>query len=106
MSAIEVCGLTKRFGRRAAVDAVEFAVPAGSVSALVGPNGAGKTTILRLLAGLMRPDRGVALVDGAPADARVSLSGVLGAAIEPAGDAQASRACRGAPRSAPRAAAR
>jgi ABC-2 type transport system ATP-binding protein len=84
MSAIEVRGLTKRFGHRAAVDEVEFAVSAGSVSALVGPNGAGKTTILRLLSGLMRPDRGVALVDGEPADARVSLAGVLGAAIEPA----------------------
>jgi ABC-2 type transport system ATP-binding protein len=67
-----------------AVDAVEFAVPAGSVSALVGPNGAGKTTVLRMLAGLLRPDRGVALVDGQPADARGSLAGVLGAAIEPA----------------------
>jgi ABC-2 type transport system ATP-binding protein len=83
MSAIEVRVLTKRFGHRAAVDEVEFAVPAGSVSALVGPNGAGKTTILRLLAGLMRPDRGLALVDGEPADARVSLAGVLGARSSP-----------------------
>jgi ABC-2 type transport system ATP-binding protein len=84
MSAIEVRGLTKRFGSHAAVEGVEFAVPAGSVSALVGPNGAGKTTILRLLAGLIRPNSGLALLDGEPADARVSLAGVLGAAIEPA----------------------
>jgi ABC-2 type transport system ATP-binding protein len=84
MSAIEARGLTKRFGRHAAVADVEFAVPEASVTALVGPNGAGTTTILRLLAGLIRPDGGLALIDGQPAHARSSLAGVLGAAIEPA----------------------
>ena len=83
MSAVEARGLTHRFGRYAAVDEVEFAVPEASVTALVGPNGAGKTTILRLLAALIRPDGGLALIDGQPAHARSSLAGVLGAAIEP-----------------------
>jgi len=56
--------LGKRFGRRVAVDAVSFAVPRGEVVAFLGPNGAGKTTTLRLLAGVVAPDAGRALIDG------------------------------------------
>jgi ABC-type branched-subunit amino acid transport system ATPase component len=56
---LEVEGLTKRFGGITAVDACSFAVPAGSVTALVGPNGSGKTTAFNLITGFARADAGV-----------------------------------------------
>jgi ABC-2 type transport system ATP-binding protein len=62
--AVQTVSLTKRFGSTAAVDGLTWDVPAGSVCGLVGPDGAGKTTTLRLLAGLLRPDAGEALVAG------------------------------------------
>jgi ABC-2 type transport system ATP-binding protein len=55
---LETVGLTKRYGTRTALDAVDLAVPAGCVYGLVGPNGAGKTTLLAVLAGLRRPTGG------------------------------------------------
>jgi ABC-2 type transport system ATP-binding protein len=58
--------LTKRYGRRAAVDAFTFSLPSGSVTGLLGANGAGKTTTLRMLVGLARPDAGSALLFGRP----------------------------------------
>jgi sodium transport system ATP-binding protein len=56
--------LHKRFGSVTALDGVTFVAPGGSVTGLLGPNGAGKTTTLRILAGLIRPDRGAVAVDG------------------------------------------
>ncbi len=56
--AIEVAGLTKKFGSATAVDAVNFSIPGGSATALLGPNGAGKTTTLAMLLGLMTPTSG------------------------------------------------
>jgi ABC-2 type transport system ATP-binding protein len=56
--AIDVHGLTKRFGRKTAVDAVDIAVPEGQVWGFLGPNGSGKTTTIRMLCGLLRPDAG------------------------------------------------
>ncbi len=53
--AVEVHGLTKRFGARAAVDNVDLLVPRGSAFGYLGPNGAGKTTLIRVLLG---PDQG------------------------------------------------
>ena len=47
-----------------ALDGVDFDVRAGEITGLVGPDGAGKTTLIRLLAGLMKPDDGEILVDG------------------------------------------
>jgi ABC-2 type transport system ATP-binding protein len=63
-NAIELRGLTKRFGGTAAVDNLSLVVPQGSFYGLVGPNGAGKTTTLSMATGLLRPDSGEALVDG------------------------------------------
>ncbi len=57
-------GLVKRFGPVAAVDGVSLAVSAGEVVGLLGPNGAGKTTTLRMLAGILTPDRGRVAVGG------------------------------------------
>ncbi|NKX56502.1 ABC transporter ATP-binding protein [Arthrobacter sp. E918] len=50
--AIETRGLTKRFGRQAAVDSLDLAVPRGSVFGFLGPNGSGKTTTIRMLLSL------------------------------------------------------
>ena len=57
-------GLTKVFGRRRAVDAVDLTVTRGEVYGFLGPNGAGKTTTLRVLLGLTMPTAGEALVFG------------------------------------------
>jgi ABC-2 type transport system ATP-binding protein len=59
-------GLSKRYGKSAALDSVTFSVPKGSISALVGKNGAGKSTLLHILAGLTRADSGKIQVDGSP----------------------------------------
>jgi ABC-2 type transport system ATP-binding protein len=64
MSVIEVDGLTKRFGRVLAVDRLSFRVERGTVVGFLGPNGAGKTTTLRMLLGLVRPDEGIATING------------------------------------------
>lgn len=61
---IRADGLHKSFGSTTAVDGVSFAVAPGEVVGLLGPNGAGKTTVLRMLLGLLRPDRGVVAVEG------------------------------------------
>jgi len=55
---LEAAGLTKRFGGVAAVDDCSFAVPEGTITALVGPNGSGKTTVFNLLTGYLRADAG------------------------------------------------
>jgi ABC-2 type transport system ATP-binding protein len=61
---IEAQGLTRRFGRVVAVEDVSLRVPGGAVLALLGPNGAGKTTTVRMLAGLLAPSAGRAIVAG------------------------------------------
>lgn len=61
--ALEIQGLRKSFAR-VAVDDLDLTVPPGQLYALLGPNGAGKTTTLRMVAGLLRPDRGTVRVFG------------------------------------------
>ncbi|MEM2207833.1 MAG: ABC transporter ATP-binding protein [Sulfolobales archaeon] len=56
--------LVKRFGDVVAVDGLSIDVSQGEVYCLVGPNGAGKTTTLRMIVGLLRPDRGSVVIDG------------------------------------------
>lgn len=58
MIAIETQGLHKRFRGVNAVDGVDLSVPEGAIFGFLGPNGAGKTTTIRLLLGLLRPNRG------------------------------------------------
>ena len=58
MKALELIGVTKRFGDIAAVDGVSFEVLQGQITCLLGPSGCGKTTTLRLIAGFEFPDRG------------------------------------------------
>jgi len=55
---IDVRGLTKRFGGRAAVKEVDLKVSRGEIVGFLGPNGSGKTTTIRMLCGLLRPDGG------------------------------------------------
>src|SRR5215469_1649598 len=64
--ALEIAGLHKRFDRPA-VNGFDLAVPTGEFYALLGPNGAGKTTILRMVAGLLRPDAGSVRIFGVDA---------------------------------------
>jgi len=87
--AIEVEGLTKRFGDVVALDGIDFSVPSRSIFGLLGPNGAGKTTAIRILATVLEPDEGRATVLGhdvaADPDAvrrRIGLAGQF-AAVDP-----------------------
>jgi ABC-type branched-subunit amino acid transport system ATPase component len=66
MSLLEARGLTKRFGGVAAVSDCSFAVPEGTITALVGPNGSGKTTVFNLLTGYLRADAGTVAFAGRP----------------------------------------
>jgi len=80
--AVSTRDLTKRYGRRTAVDALDLAIPTGAVAGFVGPNGAGKTTTMAMLLGLARPTDGEGSVLGEPLrDPRAFLSRV-GALIE------------------------
>jgi ABC-2 type transport system ATP-binding protein len=56
--AIDVRGLTKRYGDRAVVDNVDLQVAPGRICGFLGPNGSGKTTTIRMLCGLLKPDAG------------------------------------------------
>jgi heme exporter protein A len=63
-SAIEVDGLTRRYGDRVALSGVSFSLPPGGTLLVLGPNGAGKTTLLKVLATLLRPHGGSVQVLG------------------------------------------
>ena len=63
-AAIEVRGVTKRYGRTLAVDGLSFTVRPGRVTGFVGPNGAGKSTTMRLILGLDALDIGEIRVSG------------------------------------------
>ena len=61
---IETCNLSRRFGTKLALDALDLRVARGGVHAIVGANGAGKSTLFRILLGFMTPDSGGARVLG------------------------------------------
>ncbi|MCL4079700.1 ABC transporter ATP-binding protein [Coriobacteriia bacterium Es71-Z0120] len=63
-AAVELAGVTKRFGDVVALDRVDLRVPSGVIFGFLGPNGAGKTTTIRLLTGLARPTSGEVRVLG------------------------------------------
>jgi len=67
-ASISIQGLTRLLGGRAVLSGVDLVAQPGSLVAVVGRSGCGKTTLLRLLAGLDRPDAGSVLVDGVSAD--------------------------------------
>jgi ABC-2 type transport system ATP-binding protein len=83
MTAIEVEGLSKRYGRRVAVDDVSFAVAEGEIFGLLGRNGAGKSTTVDCLAGLRVPDHGRIRVAGLdPRQDRRELRQLLGVQLQ------------------------
>jgi ABC-2 type transport system ATP-binding protein len=61
---VQARGLRKEFGGQTVLDGVDLEVETGQVFALLGPNGAGKTTLIRVLATLLRPDSGAAVIAG------------------------------------------
>ena len=65
---VELRNVTRAFGANRVLDDVSFEAEFAHVLALIGPSGGGKSTLLRLLAGLDRPDSGAILVDGAALD--------------------------------------
>jgi len=68
-AALQLIELRRRYGDRAALDGLSFAVPAGQVFGFLGPNGAGKTTAMRAIVGVMALDGGEVRWRGAPVDA-------------------------------------
>ncbi len=79
---ITVTGLTKRYGRRVAVDDLSFDVAAGRVTGFVGPNGAGKSTTMRMMVGLTRPDHGDVRYDDVSYDQLRHPARVVGAVLD------------------------
>ena len=63
-AAVDIAGLSRRYGRVQALENVDLAVQPGEFFGLLGPNGAGKTTLISILAGLVRADAGYARVMG------------------------------------------
>lgn len=63
-NAIDIQGITKKYGSLTALDDVTFSVPEGMMFGLIGPDGAGKTTLYRILTTLLSPDAGTATVSG------------------------------------------
>jgi multiple sugar transport system ATP-binding protein len=77
---VKICDLTKKFGSKIAVDHLSFKVSEGEFFCILGPPGAGKTTILRMIAGLEKPDEGEIYIDDQlvnnvlPADRDVAMT--------------------------------
>jgi ABC-2 type transport system ATP-binding protein len=80
---LKTAGLTKRFGDRVAVDAVDLHIPRGSAFGYLGPNGAGKTTLIRMLLGLTDATAGTMRLLGRPMPAeRAAALASVGAIVE------------------------
>jgi ABC-2 type transport system ATP-binding protein len=85
MAAIEIQGLSKRFGDVVAVDDLSFVAREGAVTGFLGPNGAGKTTTLRMLLGLATPTAGSATIGGQPYGQLADPFRHVGAVLESTG---------------------
>ncbi|MDT3439681.1 MULTISPECIES: ABC transporter ATP-binding protein [unclassified Pseudofrankia] len=81
-AAVDVRGLSKRYGRRTVVNDLDLRIPVGAVAGFIGPNGAGKTTTLRMLLGLVRPTTGQGTVLGRPLTEPAGYLPRVGALIE------------------------
>jgi ABC-2 type transport system ATP-binding protein len=86
MVIIETFDLSRHFGKTAAVEDLTLAIEAGEVLGFLGPNGAGKTTTIRMLAGMIAPTKGYAIVAGYRTDRDVEqLHEVVGVLTETPG---------------------
>lgn len=65
-ASIDLLGVSKTYGSSPALHSTDLAIAPGKTTVLLGPSGCGKSTLLRLMIGLLRPDQGQVLVDGAP----------------------------------------
>ncbi|TDE86334.1 ABC transporter ATP-binding protein [Deinococcus sp. S9] len=74
---IELCGVSKRFGRVQALHDLNLSIRAGELTALLGPNGAGKTTAIELMLGLLQPTAGTVRVLGNRPQAARTQVGVM-----------------------------
>ena len=70
---IEARGLTKRYGRFTAVDAIDLQIPAGRIVGLIGPNGAGKTSALKAILGLTNYEGELTVLGKDPSHDRAAL---------------------------------
>lgn len=61
---MECMGLTKTYGRKAALDKIDLKIESGRIIGLLGPNGSGKTTLIKLACGLLSPTSGEIIIDG------------------------------------------
>src|SRR5882724_5388281 len=84
LAAIEISGISKRFGSVQAVSDLSFEVASGRVTGFLGPNGAGKSTTLRMLLGLVHSDRGTATFAGRRFEELPHPSAEVGAVLEDA----------------------
>ena len=84
MTLIEAENLAKSYGKVIAVDNLNLALDEGSITALIGPNGAGKTTTIKMLLGLLKPDRGVVKVFGQNPWDNTSIRSMIGVVYEKA----------------------
>ena len=76
---VEIEGVTKTFGYKAALKNISLSVPSGQICGLLGPNGAGKTTLFRLLMGILKATEGRLVIDGRDAfEERVEVKRLIG----------------------------
>ena len=80
-TAVELAGVVKHYGPVAAVNGLDLRIPAGETVALLGPNGSGKTTTTSILLGLLRPDRGDAVLFGST-PRHAAATGQVGAMLQ------------------------
>lgn len=84
MALIVAEGLAKSYGRVVAVDGLNLALDEGSVTGLIGPNGAGKTTTIKMILGLLKPDRGYVKVFGKDPWDNTAMRSLIGVVYEKA----------------------
>jgi ABC-type nitrate/sulfonate/bicarbonate transport system ATPase subunit len=73
LNAVEITGVSQRYGERQVLERIDLAVAPGEFVSLVGPSGCGKSTLLKVLAGLLAPTTGGASVNGEPTSGRRGL---------------------------------